>query len=57
MSSTLLRLTSTALLTLVVALQGLFAIQPLLLWVGISYLTFLPIDVYFYLRAARTTDD
>ena len=57
MSSTLLRLTSTALLTLVVASQGRFAVKPLLLWVGISYLIFLPVDVYFSLRVARTTDD
>ncbi|MCZ6726462.1 MAG: hypothetical protein O7A98_03805 [Acidobacteria bacterium] len=57
MGSMLLRLASAALLTLIVASQGRFAIKPLLVWVGISYLAFLPVDTYFSLRATRATDD
>ena len=57
MGSMLLRLTAAVLFTVVAALQGIFELKPLILWVGISYLAFLPIDVYISLRAKRATDD
>jgi len=57
MGSMLLRLTAVVLLTVAAALQGIFELQALILWVGISYLAFLPVDLYISLRAKRATDD
>ena len=57
MGSMLLRLTAAVILTVVVALQGLFELRVLILWVGISYLAFLPADLHVSLRAHRATDD
>jgi hypothetical protein len=57
MGSMLLRITAAAALTVVAALQGLFESKPLILWVGISYLAFLPADLYIALKAKRATDD
>ena len=57
MGSTLLRLTAMVFLTLAATLQGVFELKPLILWVGISYLAFLPVDLYISLRAKRATDD
>jgi hypothetical protein len=57
MGSMLLRMTSAAVLTVVAALQGIFELKPLILWVGISYLAFLPVDLYLSLRAKRATSD
>lgn len=57
MGSMLLRLTAAAFFTVVAALQGVFELQPLILWVGISYLAFLPADIHISLRAMRATDD
>ncbi len=57
MGSMLLRMTSAAILTVVAALQGIFEIKPLILWVGISYLAFLPVDLYLSLHAKRATSD
>lgn len=57
MGSMLLRLAAAALFTFVAAIQGIFDLQALVLWVGISYLAFLPVDLYISLRAKRATDD
>jgi hypothetical protein len=57
MGSMLLRVTAAAALTVVTALQGIFELKPLVLWVGISYLVFLPADVYIALRAKRANGD
>ena len=57
MGSMLLRLTAAGIFTVVAALQGVFELRPLILWVGISYLAFLPADLYISLRAKRATDD
>jgi len=57
MGSMLLRLSAVVFFTVAVALQGVFELRPLILWVGISYLVFLPVDVHISLRAKRATDD
>ena len=54
MGAMLLRLAAVVLLTVIVAIQGVFSLQPLVLWVGISYLAFLPADTYVAHRAIRT---
>ena len=56
MGSMLLRMTSAAILTVVAILQGIFELKPLLLWVGISYLVLLPVDLFLSLRAKRATN-
>jgi len=57
MGAMLLRLAAVVFLTFVAAMQGIFALKPLILWVGISYVAFLPADSYITLRAVRATDD
>ncbi len=57
MGSMLLRLTAAVLFTVAAAIQGIFELKPLILWVGISYLAFLPADLYISLRAKRATDE
>lgn len=57
MGSMLLRLAAAVVFTVVAALQGIFELKPLILWVGISYLAFLPVDLHISLRAQRATDD
>ena len=57
MGSMLLRLTAVVFFTVVAALQGIFELQALVLWVGISYLAFLPVDLHVSLRAHRAADD
>jgi hypothetical protein len=57
MGSMLLRVTAAVVLTVITALQGLFPPKPLVLWVGISYLAFLPADLFIALRAKRQISD
>jgi len=57
MGAMLLRMAAAVALTFAAAIQGLFPLKPLILWVGISYLAFLPADSYTALRAVRSTDE
>ncbi len=57
LAAILLRMATVAALAVVVVLRGRYQTVPFLLWVAISYLAFLPIDVLLSHRILKSTHD